>query len=493
MVKRILIFLLCGISFQFGWTQNFSLFPVDRAITYENTKSEFLFVEIQNFEIVDGDSIFYFKQRIDTADTGIPECNYHTDDTCQIGLKYIKLDDGRELLFNKYNDTIFFEPNDTINQEWKLYTYENGDFIKARVLSVSYDEPFEDTPDSIKRLYLNVFDASNAHLEDNRWWGEKLDITFEHGLSRFFDINEFPFGIDTIINRLSGATNPEEGNTDLTSYDAFNFQPGYEFHYREEQVPDDGSDADIRISAWKYFVMNRIESPTSVTFTMERIKFDTLYFGATATSSLTWDTIDVTINYADYAFLDTLEMNLFEFTNFGYSDWQQNDTIFTGIAHKYVYDWYNYDDATHCLSNPDNIDQPEQLYGDGLGLMHYQDSTDADNYYKFDMVYFQVGLLEWGVPYDFSDLDLAISDIQHLNKFLVFPNPAADLISVQFLPSNQTAYYEIYSLDGKTIAHSTITENNNQIDISRLPAGLYSISIYTDEQVESHQFIKMND
>ena len=221
---------------------------------------------------------------------------------------------------------------------------------------------------------------------------------------------------------------------------------------------------------------------------MERVLFDTLYIDGLPSANVTWDTVMVTYVYADYGYLDTLELCVFEATNFGYSDWIKEDSIYKGIAHKYVYDWFEYDDATGCLSNPDNISQPEQLYGDGLGLMHYQDSTDSENYYKFDMVYFHVGLLEWGVPYDFSNLDLAIEN-KSLSEISVFPNPAQNLITLNLQNSNN---YEvnIYSVEGKKVLTLNCNGQIVEIPINELINGYYFIEVIGGDQLYSGKFIK---
>ncbi len=55
--------------------------------------------------------------------------------------------------------------------------------------------------------------------------------------------------------------------------------------------------------------------------------------------TFTSDTITLTYNYSDYAFLDTIELTLFEAQRFGFSDWIKADSLYKGIPFKVVYDW----------------------------------------------------------------------------------------------------------------------------------------------------------
>jgi hypothetical protein len=168
---------------------------------------------------------------------------------------------------------------------------------------------------------------------------------------------------------------------------------------------------------------------------------------------------------------------LFQSEKFGYSDFILNDSLFKGIAHKYVYDWFQYDDETGCLANPDNDSQPEQLYGSGLGTMHYMDSTSDSEYYKLDMVYFQVGLLTWGTPYDFSNLDVAVAGYS-VGSVHIFPNPADNFLNFT-LQEPEQVLASVYTAEGRLVFEKIFTPaiHQLQIDISGLQPGMYLLKI----------------
>ena len=473
--------------------QNYALFNKDRYMTFTQSDSlefdsSYVFVKIDSV-VADGtDSIFYFNRFLDTLNAG--SCVALNGDTTLLGYKMIKKDDiyGTHVFFNNNGDSIFIRNKIADGDSWHMYTWPDGSYVSAIVINHIPFSPLPDTPDSVYRVQLNVFTFAGMIVLDSFPNQTKIDISKDHGLIEFFDFRIFPSPGDSNQYLLRGLTNPFEHKADVDAKNAFGYETGYEFHYREEIAPDLVSGADKKISAWKYFVMEIAESETEVTYTMERVLFDTLYIDGLPSANVTWDTVMVTYVYADYGYLDTLELCVFEATNFGYSDWIKEDSIYKGIAHKYVYDWFEYDDATGCLSNPDNISQPEQLYGDGLGLMHYQDSTDSENYYKFDMVYFHVGLLEWGVPYDFSNLDLAIEN-KSLSEISVFPNPAQNLITLNLQNSNN---YEvnIYSVEGKKVLTLNCNGQIVEIPINELINGYYFIEVIGGDQLYSGKFIK---
>ncbi len=476
--------------------QNYALFNANKNMTFtkrdtNDIDSAYFFAKIDSIVSFGSDSIYYFNHYFDTI--SIDPCSAINGLPVMLGNKMIKRDDavGSHIFINNNGDSIYLRNKIAVGNTWHVYTWPDGSYVKATVINHIPFSPLPLTPDTIYRIQLNVFTLGGIAVPDSFPNQTKIDLAKEHGLIEFFDFRTFPSPGDSLQFLLRGLTNPYEYKSDVDAEKAFTYETGYEFHYREETVPDTISGADKKISAWKFFVMAKTETETSATYTMERILFDTLYFDGAPSANIIWDTVTITYTFADYAFLDTLELNLFQSTKFGYSDWFLEDSLFKGVALKYVYDWFDYDSGTGCLSNPDNITQPEQLYGDGLGLMHYIDSTDAAEYYKFDMVYFHKGLKEWGTPYDFSGLDLEIKENQLANSISIYPNPAHE--NIYFHNDIQEEMdANIYSMDGKLLIskHINPSTSNIVISISDIPKGYYIIKINTTTEQRFGKFIK---
>lgn len=449
--------------------------------------SVYFFYKTDSIEVSGTDSIFYFNRFINYL--GDPDCTWKNGNVTLMGEKMIQRNDANRtcVFFNAGGDSIFVRTKITLGEEWHMYTWPDGSYVKGYTLNKLYAGILDGIFDTIYRIKLNVYTAGGTPLYDVFPNETKMDISQNYGIIEFFPFNDFPYNKTSLL--LRGITDPDTNIVDINAHQAFDFKNGYEFHYREETAPDIASGGDKKISAWKYFVMAKSETPTSVTYTMERVKFDTIYFGAAPTSTVLWDTIDVTYNYSDYAFLDTIEFKPFFALHAGYSDWEMNDSTYNGIAYKTVYDWYNYDATGDCLNNPDNLSMPEQIYGNGLGTIHFLDSADAANYYKLDMVYFHVGLLEWGTPYDLSVLDNAIHTLNY-SALSIYPVPAADAIKIGNLPeSGLFGQAEIYSIDGDWIRSEKINESS--INISDLSPGVYILKIQSDAGLYTGRFIKM--
>ncbi len=493
----ILILVLVNIiSISQSYSQNYKLVNKDRQTTFARLNSVgmdslYYFMQIDSFSLEGTDTIFYFNQQLRTPPVVDPFCSYVFNDSVLLGNRVlVKSDtDITHVFFNNQNDSIFIHSQINLGDTWKVYKWSNGSYVKATVVNKLEQELVGGILDSFYRIKLNVFTLAGAMLTDTFPNDTKIDISEDIGIVEFFNFNLFPQPGDSIARVLRGVTTLNAGVVDVNAKNAFNYNLGNEFHYREEVVPDNNSDADKRISAWKYFVLNKTETVSNVTYTMERIQFDTLYFGASTTLNITWDTTSVTLIYDDYGFLDTLELMVFHNDNFGFSDWMKIDTIYAGIPHKYVYDWYNYDADTKCLNNPENISMPEQLYGNGLGLMHYLDSTDTDNYYKYDLSYFKLGLNEWGIPYDFSSLDNSINSNSVAETINVYPNPCVNYFYINLSDNFINSILEIYDISGKLVKVETLM--NNLVNISELESGIYTLKLKSNSLSMTGKFIKI--
>jgi len=488
-------FVLVGLLFciQSIHAQNYRLFNVNRDMIYarlnvEELDSLYYFVDIDSFSVDGTDTTIYFNRQL--RNTGDPDCLFQQTDTTLLGAKAIALDDayGTYVFFNNNGDSIFIRSNIQEDDVWHVYEWPDGSYVKATVINKLLFGVFPILPDTIFRIQLNVYTAGGSPLPDVFPNYTKIDISENFGLVEFFDMRIFPEPGDSVQRIMRGITNPYVHITNVDAYNAFDYETGYEFHYREESAPDNLSDADLRISAWKYFVLGKTNFPEGVTYTMERIQFDTLYTGAVPSSNVIWDTVEVTYLYADYAYLDSIPLTVAQQNNYGYGEWFKADSLYKGFAHKYIYDWYAYDAATECLSNPDEINMPEQLYGDGLGLMHYLDSTDATDYYAFDMVYFHVGLKEWGEPYDFSALDLGMDNWFTTERLSVHPNPATETLFVSAPGSG--GLLSVYDLQGKLLIQQNVAGQNTVLSVSELPSGYYIIKYTSENTVAGGTFIR---
>ncbi|WP_235291050.1 T9SS type A sorting domain-containing protein [Portibacter lacus] len=85
------------------------------------------------------------------------------------------------------------------------------------------------------------------------------------------------------------------------------------------------------------------------------------------------------------------------------------------------------------------------------------------------------------------ELDPSVSNIKHtqIANQLFFPNPVIDEIK---LNDNQYEYYNIISIDGKTIASGTV--QSSAIDVTHLQSGMYFLQLSSEKSFVGVPFIK---
>lgn len=88
-----------------------------------------------------------------------------------------------------------------------------------------------------------------------------------------------------------------------------------------------------------------------------------------------------------------------------------------------------------------------------------------------------------------STSSLSISDARRLD-FDMFPNPAADNITIQLPTGTETANVEFYDYVGRLALSSKISNNNNKINIDNLSNGVYLLKVITENKIGAQKFIK---
>ena len=92
---------------------------------------------------------------------------------------------------------------------------------------------------------------------------------------------------------------------------------------------------------------------------------------------------------------------------------------------------------------------------------------------------------EWG-----SCPGVGFSDNQHTdNRLKVYPNPAIDQISLSF-PSITDAELEILSVTGQLVHKQQLENENDRIDLSNLPEGIYFLSVRKGPWVGKEKVVK---
>ncbi|WP_159020761.1 carbohydrate-binding protein [Algibacter sp. L3A6] len=89
-----------------------------------------------------------------------------------------------------------------------------------------------------------------------------------------------------------------------------------------------------------------------------------------------------------------------------------------------------------------------------------------------------------------KDLSNSVSDLDTDTNLLIYPNPASDIINVEFSGS-EAAVLDIINHVGQTVLSVNINEGSASYDISNLPSGLYIVRISNENETYLRKIIKM--
>jgi len=80
-------------------------------------------------------------------------------------------------------------------------------------------------------------------------------------------------------------------------------------------------------------------------------------------------------------------------------------------------------------------------------------------------------------------------ETQCIASLRIFPNPVQNWLFVQF-EKDYRMRGQILDLQGRIIRHLPIVQNNQGIDVSWLPTGIYILRVFSENQIFTQKFIK---
>ena len=89
----------------------------------------------------------------------------------------------------------------------------------------------------------------------------------------------------------------------------------------------------------------------------------------------------------------------------------------------------------------------------------------------------------------YDSVFVGISEPQE-SGFIIYPCPAADLITIESITIATQSHLSIVNLNGQQLITRQITKPKTQIDISNLPSGVYFVRLTNDKTVEVGKFVK---
>lgn len=77
------------------------------------------------------------------------------------------------------------------------------------------------------------------------------------------------------------------------------------------------------------------------------------------------------------------------------------------------------------------------------------------------------------------------------NEIKIFPNPVQNILIIQFQNDKPSTSLKIMNIEGKTIISELLNKQTNQVDVSKLPAGVYILNIQNNSTSSTTKFIKL--
>lgn len=426
---------------------------IDSTISYNDT------VEYYNYPFLRNGADELFQTCFDTAGAS------------WIGKKVIEYPNGKNIYFNKNNDTICIETLAELNNTWRFYKFENGDNIEAKVTNLE-TLTFLEITDSVKTISFQLKDSLGNNLQSSLNDIE-LVLSKNFGLINTIDFYEFPYdgSIENHIYpfyetyNLVGASTISAGYKNITAYDIFNYEIGDEFHIEHIYkmccaYNSCDTICETKTSTIKK-VLNKESSNDTLKYTYERYKATGSYInGVFQNAGGVKDTVVEEINLAQYSQLDSLPMIYYRRDFMYHNDLTINYSNINSKVHcnNIFFIKYEYDTCYQmgCCIDPEYC----EYFYKGCGGPYY--TAAFMDYHSNWLVYYKKGNNEWGTPYDKDSLLTVGINNYKINSFNVkaFPNPVNNTTLNIEVNTNEECYFILYDLLGKEVLKKDFSKDS---------------------------------
>ncbi len=470
------------------YAQHYQTYFSDRTIAFGKDHTDLKFQKADSVHVNQQDSVFWFFPNFYLEDywTWCLEPNGPN----WSGRKVIIRENGDNVFFNRYNDTILIKTQAKLHNPW--LAYEDTENYKVFAEVVHHDTlSFLGLTDSIKTIGFQVYDVNNDSI-DHALNIKHLKLSKHHGLIQTFLFRDFPdysapWPIRSDEYVIKGISSPELGIQNLTWKDVFDdFYPGDELHVMAESCYGDIIDTycSKQNSTFKY--LDRIDYQDSLKYTTKRISSSKsthndivtgyTYIHDTITSVIRFQPDNNFNKLSEESIIvgDVISYNLQSKKHFGADQYVMTKTInqYDHLERISEECWEPYLTGHYFLINHEYIK--------GLGGPYYSGMMDGENYARRRLVYYKKGDETWGSP-------LAIVDETGINMvekpiISVFPNPARDYIYLK-AEIAMPVLLEIIDLHGSVLIAEQMDSKHDQINTSKLNAGVYIYRVRKGELV----------
>ncbi len=386
---------------------------------------------------------------------------------CWLGPEVVVYDNGMNVFFNRYGDSLYIKTEAALNESWTFYVTDVGDVYNAVVTDISEKE------------FLGISELTKTITITGEGNVYTLEISKSHGFVKTINFRDFPgFEGDTyqvMVHNLAGMTQPELGYQPLTLADIYDYEVGDEIHRIQNSY-----------NMYLGFVVNKVIDKELLDDDAVVYTFDqTYWWSEPGGSGLILDTVTDTITNLSYTFgqmpFESID-NLPKRYLLDIDSYNQRPRITTGNMH--------FEFADSCYKHLMEWDEDIYTYVKGVGLSEYH--SDESMYSWSDkIVYFKKGDETWGTP---LDPPTSINETEKPLLVQVFPNPAKDFIFIKWLDDgkNTEAGISVFDLTGKEVYKGDFKGSSKKIDVSNWRSGMYFYRISANGTLSTGKFTVSN-
>jgi len=391
-----------------------------------------------------------------------------------IGKQINILPNGINQFINSNNELININTMAKSQESWIAYASEDSAYVIATITSHQL-ETFLGITDSVKTISFQAYNKIQAPINSsiNSY---NIKLSKNYGLIETVNFHYFPdleayFPFNGLNHfKLFGQDLLNFQDINFTWFDVFDFNLGDELHIVASE--NDQYRAITENEIRTYLTRNNYSDSIVYEFASQKqVIIDTI-FPNRSTS----------ITYINDTLIEVIKQNL-DFNKLPKEPvYYENMVGFYGM---------NFDEDFLYKSHPDpnweffKLEESDTCYQENL----YDGCTDMGSYLKglggpyYDcdvwtvdkwsrqLVYYKKGNNTWGDPLDLTTIKE--SSFNSL-EVIVFPNPAADKLQLQFGKTpNGLLIFELYNIVGEMISSTTISSIKQTVDISILTAGVY--------------------
>ncbi len=488
-VTLFLIIIIISINLSLpAFTQNYKLLKPNKEY-YFKTSSSSIFdasFRIDSIQIEGTDSIFYPYIILKEPDTILYDCHLILANSNVLGERIVKKFNEIFIFFNNQNDSILINPKSNLNDSWKLYKFDNGNYLEATVTAINQDSILG-VVDSIIIINIQAKDSLNSNI-GHLLNGKMIKFSQNHGLVQFYNIYNFPD--DTTTYKLVGQTNPDIGIVNLTVKEIFNYNVGDEFHYEYISVNQYEPWNQLRAYSKKKILSKSVSvNFDTLTYEYAFYKIHIIYNIDSIDTTIINDTLieNIILSLSNNSFLNKLPFEpLYDLNSY-----------FNGYSYPLYFKYNNRQtkDINNCYNPSYTNDSCWEIfmcdppcipywYSEGLGGGYYnRDMTFPDHYY---LVYYKKNSETWGTPIDFDSIFNVNDDIIHSKSFVnIYPNPVKSILYIDFgISVKKKLKIELYDVLGRIVSYKeTFNKIKTNINIENLYAGIYFLLIKEKDNI----------